>query len=139
MDTNRFLALTNASLTFLSLCSMLMGYYEIRRRHVRRHKNFMLLAFTASFCFLVLFILRYVLYGATPYKSESLDVWVFRVIYYTHEPLAVINAPLVLVTLITGLRRRFRMHRELANITLSIWVYVSITGILIALFLYVLQ
>ena len=139
MTTNKILALCNVCLTTVSLICMLLGYREIRRKHVRRHHYLMTTAFACATLFLILFVTRYFLYGSAPYTSHGADLWVYRAIFFTHEPLAVINAPLVLLTFYFAVRRKFRMHRELAPISLLIWVYVSVTGISLFFFLYVLQ
>jgi putative membrane protein len=139
MDLNKSLALTNVLLTTVSLICMSLGYRAIKRKHVRIHYRYMLSAFITSSIFLVFFVIRYSLFGSIEYKSSGISYWIFKILFYTHEPLAVINAPLVAVTLFTGLTKRFRSHRELAKTAFIIWYYVSCTGISIAIFLYLLQ
>jgi len=115
---------------------MSLGYYAIKRKRVRIHFYCMTTAFVSAAVFLILFILKYFLYGATAYSGQGLSRWILSAIFYTHEPLAVINVPLVMLSFLSGFKKRFRTHRELAYISFAIWCYVSVTGILIAIFLY---
>jgi putative membrane protein len=136
---NHALALANASLTTLAIVCMCAGYVAIRRRRVALHRNLMLVAAASGFVFLVLFVKRYVLFGPTAFRRTGFVHAVYYVVTYSHEPLAVINVPLVAVALILGLSGNYTGHREVARIALPVWLYVSVTGVIVYALLYVVQ
>lgn len=133
---NHALALTNAILTACSLGCMLAGRRAILRRDVARHKRFMLAATVAGAAFVVVFVIRFVNYGFTRFHGDGVARALYSVAFYSHEPLAVVNVPLVLVALGFGLRRSYAIHKDVARYALPIWIYVAVTGILIYVFVY---
>lgn len=138
MNVNRWIALGNAGLTLISIACMVQGIREIKRKQIERHRRLMLAAFAASAIFAVSFVVRFARFGATPFQGKGTLVWVYRSVLYTHEPLAVINVPLATIALITGLKGSYRMHREIAPAAWRIWMYVSVTGVGIAILLYMI-
>jgi uncharacterized membrane protein YozB (DUF420 family) len=132
----------NASLNGLSAILLTAGFYFIRRKNQVAHRNCMLGALTASALFLVCYItyhsyLAYHLHkGPTVFKDPA---W-FRPIYLTilisHTILAITIVPLVLITLRRALKQRFDAHKRLARWTWPLWMYVSVTGVLIYFLLY---
>lgn len=126
----------NALLNTGSTVLLLAGFFFIKQGHVRLHKRFMIAAlFTSS-----LFLLSYVVYHYNVGSVRFTGVGAIRVVYFavlvTHMSLAFAIVPLALVTLVRALRKRFKRHKAIARWTLPIWLYVSVTGIVIYLMLY---
>ena len=126
----------NAILNSTSTILLVLGYVFIRNRKIELHKKCMLAAFGVS----VLFLISYCIYHANAGSTKFLLQGWIRPVYFTilisHIILAFIIVPLALVTLYFALREKFEKHRRIAKITLPIWLYVSVTGVLIYLMLY---
>ena len=130
-----FLPLLNASLNFSTVILLIIALYFIKNKKVKYHQNTMLLAFGTS----VLFLISYVIYhwfksGPKMYTGEF--VIIYYIILITHILLAMIIIPLSLITLYRGWNSQISKHRRIAKITYPIWMYVSITGVIIYLMLY---
>ena len=126
----------NASLNGLSALFLAAGYRFIRRQNRAAHRNCMI----AAVCTSTLFLASYLTYHIAVHTITRFpDVW-FRPIYLaillTHTVLAAAIVPLVLITLSRALRQRFDSHRKIARWTWPIWMYVSVTGVVIDLLLY---
>jgi len=136
MITGYLLATLNASLNGCSALFMSLGYRAIRRKERERHKRMMLAAFASSCLFLMSYFTRIFMFGDTRFGGEG----AIRVVYFTvlisHVLLATAVAPMVITTLLFGLRGRLASHRKLARWTLPIWAYVSVTGVFVYLMLY---
>jgi uncharacterized membrane protein YozB (DUF420 family) len=132
----------NGSLNALSTIFLTAGYVFIRRKNQRAHRNCMIAAFVTSTLFLVCYITyhSYVAYVLHRGPTKFVDPEWFRPIYLailgTHTILAVVIVPLVLITLSRGLKSRFDQHRKIARWTWPLWMYVSVTGVVIYLLLY---
>ncbi len=136
-DPNQVLAFANAVLTTGSTLCMTLGYVAIRRKQVARHRRFMLAAFGLAALFMALFVLRFVKFGPTQFLDHALPARIaFYALYFTHEPLAVLSVPLVVVAAVLGWRGALRTHREVARMALPIWAYSSVTGVALFFFLY---
>ncbi len=126
----------NAALNSLSLVLLLLGYSYIRRQRITAHKRCMVAAFCVSMAFLVSY-LTYRFAGKE--KRFGGQGWIRPVYFFiliTHVTLAATVPVLAGRTLYLGLRGRFDRHRRIARLTFPIWVYVSITGILVYLLLF---
>lgn len=134
--TAYLLASLNAILNTTSAGCALLGWRAIKRKAVARHKRFMIAAFVASCLFLTSYLTRMSLFGDTPFQGQGPIRAVYFAVLISHVALALVTAPLVVTTLTLGLRGRFATHRKIARITFPIWVYVSVTGVLVYLFLY---
>jgi uncharacterized membrane protein YozB (DUF420 family) len=132
----------NAILNTTSGLFLIAGFVFIRRRRIAAHRASMLAAFTASIVFLVSYILYHSLLayylgqGPTKFKGEGFIRPVYFVILISHTILAVAVVPFILVTLRRGLRRQDEKHRRIARWTLPVWLYVSVTGVIVYLMLY---
>ena len=132
----------NASLNALSAVFLSAGYYFIRRQNRDAHRNCMLAAFVTSILFLVCYLTyhghrAYVLHaGPTRFLEPAWFRPVYLTILLTHTILAVVIVPLVLVTLNRALKERFELHRKIARWTWPLWMYVSVTGVVIYFLLY---
>jgi len=126
----------NAALNSASALLLFAGYLFIRSRKVMAHKLCMLSAITASSLFLISYLTYHYQVGSVPFKGQG---WI-RVVYFTvlisHTVLAVVIVPLVLVTLTRALRGSFDRHKRIARWTLPLWLYVSVTGVLVYWMLY---
>lgn len=127
----------NGTLNGISATFLGAGYYFIRKRNVRAHRACMLTAFSAS----VLFLISYLTYHiAVHHLTHFVKPPWFRPIYLgiliTHTVLAVVIVPLILITLSRALRERFDRHRAIARWTWPLWMYVSVTGVVVYLILY---
>lgn len=129
----------DATLNATTAALLVAGYLCIRHRKVSPHRAFMLSAFGTSTLFLVCYLWYHAHHGVTHYPGVG---WM-RSFYFTllgsHTVLAAVIVPLVLITLARALRRNFRQHRRIARWTLPIWLYVSVTGVLVYLILYHLR
>lgn len=132
----------NASLNGLATVLLLAGYVAIKRGHRERHRNIMLTAFGTSIAFLVCYLTYHA--ALHHYTGESgrkfLGTGLIRPIYFailiSHVVLAVPTAGLACLTIYRGLKQQWEPHRRIARITYPIWLYVSITGVVIYLLLY---
>lgn len=128
----------NAALNGVSFVLLVAGYRFIRRGRREAHKRCMLAAFAASLAFLASYLVYHARVGSVPYPGTGPLRTVYLTILLTHVLLAGVVPFLALVTLRRGLAGRFDKHVALARWTLPIWIYVSITGVVIYLMLYVL-
>jgi uncharacterized membrane protein YozB (DUF420 family) len=126
----------NATLNAIATVFLAVGWTFIRRGDMRRHRACMLAAFATSTLFLISYLVYHANVGSVPFQGQGSIRTVYFVILITHIVLAAVILPLVLVTLSRALSRRFDRHRAIARWTLPIWLYVSVTGVLIYLMLY---
>lgn len=132
----------NACLNGLSAVFLSIGYYFIRRKQVSAHRNCMVTAFVTSILFLICYVTYHGYLGLVLHQGPTrfLKPGWFRPIYLTilttHTLLAVVIVPLVLTTLTFALKQRFDAHRKIARWTWPLWMYVSVTGVVIYFLLY---
>jgi putative membrane protein len=126
-----FLPALNALLNGLSATALLIGYTFIRSRRIKAHRAAMLTAFAFSTLFLVCYITNYALHGESHYPGHSLVRTIYLVILTSHVLLSVIALPMVLVTFFFSLTGRITTHRKVARWTFPIWLYVSVTGVIV--------
>jgi putative membrane protein len=126
----------NASLNLVSAVFISAGWYLIRRGAWRPHMACMITAVIAS----ILFLVGYIVYHAhVGEKSSGYKGWLAAIyfpILASHVLLAFVTVPLVIITLVQVFRRRWDVHRRIARWTVPIWLYVSVTGVLVYLTLY---
>jgi len=128
----------NASLNFVSTLFILMGWYLIRRGLWRRHMACMITAVISSTFFLTGYIVYHAYVGekSTHFAAGGMIAWIYFSMLISHIVLAFVTLPLVIVTLVQVFRRRWDRHRRIARWTIPIWLYVSVTGVLVYLMLY---
>ena len=132
----------NALLNTTSGLFLIAGFVLIRRRRIAAHRASMLAAFVASSIFLVSYVLYHSLLayylgqGPTKFQGQGLVRPIYFVILISHTILAIAVVPFILITLFRGLRRQDERHRRIARWTFPLWLYVSITGVVVYLFLY---
>ena len=130
------LPLLNAILNASSAVCLLTGYYFIRRTQVAAHRRCMIAAFSFSVLFLLSYIYYHASVGTVRFGGEGGARVVYFAILSTHTILAAAVPFLAVITLARGLKRRFTSHRKIARWTLPVWLYVSVTGVLVYLMLY---
>jgi uncharacterized membrane protein YozB (DUF420 family) len=112
------------------------GYVFIRRKNVTAHRRAMLTAFVISALFLGTYLLHHLVVGDVRFRGHGWVRTLYFVLLVPHVLLAVSVLPLAIVTIRRGLAGRIDKHRPLAKITLPIWLYVSVTGVLVYVMLY---
>jgi putative membrane protein len=125
----------NALLNGLSAVALCVGLYFIEHKNWRAHRASMLVAFGFSSLFLVSYVMNHALRGDTPFPGVGTARAVYLSILASHILLSIVALPLVLTTLFFALSGQFRMHRRLARVTFPIWLYVSVTGVVVFVFL----
>lgn len=126
----------NATLNALSGLLLLAGYLLIRARRIEAHRRCMLAAFATSALFLACYLVYHYEVGSVPFTRQGIVRPLYYSILITHVVLAAAVPPLALVTLSRGLQARYAKHRAIARWTLPIWLYVSVTGVLVYVLLY---
>jgi putative membrane protein len=129
----------NAGLNATSAVLLATGYVLIRRRRRDAHKRVMLAALVSSALFLTSYLVYHAQVGSVRFRGQGAVRTLYFAILLTHTVLAVAIVPLVATTLVPALRGRFDRHRRLARITLPLWAYVSVTGVVIYWMLYRLK
>jgi uncharacterized membrane protein YozB (DUF420 family) len=130
------LPLLNASLNATAGMLLVLGYVLIRRGRVRLHRASMIGACVVSTLFLTSYVIYHANVGSKPFPGRGPIRVVYFVILITHVILAAMVPPLALITLTRGLRSRFDRHVAIARWTFPIWLYVSVTGVIVYVMLY---
>jgi len=138
MDLARALPAINATLNATSGVLLAIAYVHINRRRISQHRRFMLAACTTSLVFLVLYVLNhYLRHGiVTRFTATGMVRPVYFALLISHTTLAVVIVPLAILSVINGLKMRVPQHRRVARWTFPLWMYVSVTGVLVYFFLY---
>jgi len=126
----------NATLNASSFVLLSSGYYFIRHKRVSAHRNCQLAALTASVVFLISYIIYHAHHGATRFAGQGIARPIYFTILTTHTFLAAVIVPFVIITARRALRGDFARHKAIARWTLPMWLYVSITGVVVYLMLY---
>lgn len=126
----------NATLNSISTCLILLGWWMIRRERKFGHIVCMSLALVTSAVFLSCYLVYHYFVGSVRFTEQG---WI-RPIYFTillsHLILAIVNLPMIVATVVPAFRAQFEKHRRLARWTLPIWLYVSVTGVLVYFMIY---
>jgi len=138
MDLVKVLPAINASLNALSGICLIIAFVLIKLKKIQAHKRFMIAACSASVLFLALYVTNhYLRHGiVTRFTATGPIRPIYFSILITHTILAVTIVPMVIITLRNGLRMRVFQHRRIARWTFPLWMYVSVTGVLVYFFLY---
>lgn len=131
-----YLSTVNALLNFICLLFLLNGYRHIKAGRREQHKRSMLLAFGTSVLFLVSYLVYHAKVGSVPFQGEGWTRPLYFAILISHIILAAVIVPMTVLTLLRGLKGDYTKHKPLAKRTFPIWVYVSVTGVLVYLMLY---
>ena len=126
----------NATLNALSGVLLTAGYLLIRRRRIAAHRACMLAAFVSSVLFLTSYVIYHANTGSRPFPGQGAIRFVYFTILVSHVLLAATILPMAIVTLRRGLRAQYDRHVRIARWTLPLWMYVSVTGVVIYVMLY---
>ena len=126
----------NATLNATSGVLLVVAYLLIRARRIEQHRRVMIAAFATSSLFLICYLVYHAQVGSVPFKRQGFVRPLYFTILLTHVTLAAAVLPLAIVTLSRGLKARYAQHRRIARWTLPIWIYVSVTGVLVYVLLY---
>jgi putative membrane protein len=133
-----FFPALNAFLNGSSAVLIGAGLYFIKGRHTQAHKRMMISAFVTSCMFLTSYLYYHLVLraGVTHFRGEGISRPIYFTILISHTILAVVVVPFILITLARALRGQIARHKALAPYTFAIWMYVSVTGVIIYLMLY---
>jgi len=126
----------NATLNATAAVLLIAAYILIRKRRVQAHRRVMLTAFCVSVAFLVCYLIYHAQVGSVAYQKTGTIRTVYFGVLITHTVLAAVVPVLAILTLRRGLGADFKRHRKIARWTLPIWLYVSVTGVVVYLMLY---
>lgn len=126
----------NATLNGLAAVLLTIGYVLIRRGRIQAHRNVMLAAFSTSALFLISYLVYHANIGSRPFPGTGAIRYVYFTILITHVILATAIVPMALITLSRGLGGRYDRHVRIARWTLPLWLYVSVTGVIVYWMLY---
>jgi len=126
----------NAALIVISGSFLIVGYVCIRSRRIAWHRRSMITASIFAALFLVVYVTRYIVLGSKIYPGEGVSRILYFAVLIPHIIIAIAIAPLAFVTLRRALARRFAKHRQIARITLPLWIYTAVSGWVVYLMLY---
>lgn len=126
----------NAVLNSLAAVLLLAGFVFIRQKKVAQHRACMLAAFCVSCVFLVSYVAHHLHVGSVPFRGPAALRPVYFAILIPHVLLAASVVPLALTTISRGLKGKIEKHKPLARVTLPVWLFVSVTGVVVYLMLY---
>ena len=126
----------NATLNGTSGVFLLVGYVLIRRRQIEAHRNAMLGAFASSTLFLISYLVYHAQVGSRPFTGQGTIRYVYFAVLISHVLLAIAILPMAISTLSRGLRGRYADHKRIAKLTFPVWMYVSVTGVIVYVMLY---
>ena len=131
-----YLPIANAVFNSFSTFCLLAGYFAIRKKKRELHLKFMLSALTFSFLFLVSYLIYHTFHGDTLYEGEGFMRILYFFILISHIFLSAVVLPMIFTTVYFAATGNFAKHPIIARITLPLWLYVSVTGVMIYLILY---
>jgi putative membrane protein len=134
-----YLPAVDATLNAASAVLLACGFYFIRRKNIPAHRACMLGAFGTSIVFLSCYLTYHYFHGVTRFPGHGAVRSFYLALLGTHTILAIVIVPMVLTTLYRAWRQRFDLHRRIARWTLPIWMYVSVTGVVVYWMLYHLK
>lgn len=131
------LPVVNATLNGLSAVFLGAGYVFIRKGNIKAHRNCMISAFTTSALFLACYLTYHIfVHTLTRFQNPAWFRPIYLALLISHTTLAVVIVPLIFITLSRALRGRFPQHKRIARWTWPLWMYVSVTGVIVYLILY---
>ncbi|HEY0581333.1 MAG TPA: DUF420 domain-containing protein [Chloroflexota bacterium] len=128
--------LLDATLIVISGICLVAGYIFIRTHHITWHRRSMIAASIFAALFLIVYVTRYLTLGSKIFPGEGVSRTIYFAVLIPHTIIAIAVAPLAYVTLRRALAGRFQKHRQIARITLPLWVYTAISGWVVYMMLY---
>ena len=126
----------NATLNATSFVLLTTGWFLIKSGHRQAHKRCMIAALLVSAAFLTSYVIYHLEVGSVPFQKTGWIRTLYFAVLIPHVILAVAIVPLILITVSRALSNRFDKHKKIARITLPLWLYVSVTGVIVYLMLY---
>jgi putative membrane protein len=126
----------NAALNAMATVLLVTGWLLIKRRRIQQHRAVMIAAVATSAAFLTSYVIYHANAGSRPFPGTGLIRTVYFAILIPHVILAAVSLPPILITFVRGLRRDDMRHRQLARRTLPVWLFVSVTGVIVYVMLY---
>jgi uncharacterized membrane protein YozB (DUF420 family) len=126
----------NAALNATSSVLLITGWFLIKARRIDQHRGCMIAAVLTSSLFLISYVIYHANVGSKPFQGTGVIRIVYFAILIPHVILAAASLPPILITFARGLRRDDLRHRQLARVTLPVWLFVSVTGVIVYLMLY---
>ena len=138
---NRYMSISdlptlNAILNSISAVLLVTGHSFIRQKKINAHRACMVSAFVTSTLFLISYLIYHYHHGVTIFPAQGIVRFIYRTILLTHTILAVVIVPMIFMTFARALKGRFDRHRAIARWTFPLWLYVSVTGVVVYLMLY---
>ena len=127
----------NAAINTVSFLLLLGGFWAIRGKRIQVHRAFMLMAVGTSILFLISYVIYHVEVGSVPFRGHGIYRPLYFTILITHIVLAISIVPLVIITVLRALRGQIDRHKRIVRWTLPIWLYVSVTGVVIYMMVFV--
>lgn len=121
----------NALLNGTSTLLLLFGYNAIRKRNFGRHMRFNLTAFVTSLLFLISYVVYHNFHGSTPFTGEGIIRPIYFFILISHIILSALVMPMILTSFYLAFSGKLKLHRKVSKVTLPVWLYVSVTGVVI--------
>jgi putative membrane protein len=131
-----WLPLANTALIVISGICLAVGYFFIRTHRVQWHRRSMITASIFAAGFVIVYVTRWALLGSKSFDGEGAWRVVYFAILISHTIIAILVAPFAFVTLRRALAGRFAKHRQIARITLPMWIYTAVTGWVVYMFIY---
>ncbi|ALC81293.1 MULTISPECIES: DUF420 domain-containing protein [Bacillus] len=126
-----FLPLLNAICNSFTFIFLLAALFMIRQKNIKAHKRFIFAAFTTTAIFLISYVTYHALTESTPYGGEGIIRPIYYFILLSHILLSIVIVPMALITLFRGLNMKVERHKKIARWTMPLWLYVSITGVIV--------
>jgi putative membrane protein len=126
----------NATLNSASTLLLLCGWICIKTGKKAAHISFMILALCTSAAFLTSYLIYHYHVGSVPFQGKGVVRPIYFTILITHIFLAIVNLPMIILTVIPAIRQRFDKHKRIARWTFPIWMYVSVTGVIVYMMCY---
>ena len=127
------LPMLNAIFNSFTFITLLIAFYAIKQKNIKRHRTFIWCAFGSTTLFLISYVTYHYLTESTSYGGEGFIRYVYFFILITHIILAIVVVPLALFSLARGIKNQVAKHRRIARWTMPIWLYVSATGVIVYL------
>ncbi len=128
-----FLPLLNAIMNATAFIFLLLGLFAIRQKKIKQHRNFVFSAFLCTSIFLLSYLLYHFTTPSTSFGGDGILKYIYYFILITHIVLAIMTVPLALISIGRGLNMEVPAHKKIARWTMPIWLYVSLTGVIVYL------
>jgi len=130
------LATLDAVLNFTAAICLTVGLVFMRQKRIKEHRAAMLTAFVVSVAFLITYLVHHAMVGSVPFRHPGVLRTIYFLILIPHVLLAITVPPLAILTLYRGWTQKITLHRKIARVTWPIWMYVSVSGVVVYLMLY---